>query len=111
MRDSRFNIDPLKARKARFARLSARMAASRTHLCHQWSSTQVDVGQRQRRERARGVLGQAAVAHLGEAPQALDYAEHVLDASANARLVAVLLPRGLVHIASPAHTLVGEVLR
>ena len=65
MRDLDVNFDPFEAQHARFARPSARIAASRTHLCHQPLSAEVDVGQRQRGERARGVLGQPAVAHLG----------------------------------------------
>lgn len=91
--------------------LSARVARSRTHLCHQARSTEVDVGQRKRGERTRGVLSQAAVTHLAKPPQALDHAEHALDPNADARLAAVLRSRGFVDFALPvAHALVGGVL-
>ena len=102
-------MSTLKAREARFPQPSARLGASQTHLCHQPLSAEVDVGQRERDERARGVLGQPAVAHLGKAPQPLDHAEHVLDARTDARLAAVLRPCGLIDFALPAHALVGEV--
>ena len=38
------------------------------HSCHEALTRQIDFGQAQHDERARGVLGQAAVVHLGEAP-------------------------------------------
>ena len=44
----------------------------------QSSSEQIQVREREGREQPRGVLRQAAVAHLGEAPQALDHMEGVL---------------------------------
>lgn len=45
---------------------------SRTDSRTQGGACEVDVGQTQCDERSRGVLGQATVAHLVEAPQALD---------------------------------------
>ena len=45
----------------------------------------VKVGQGEHGLRPRQVLGQAAIAHLGEAPQLLDHAEGVLAASTRAR--------------------------
>jgi len=45
----------------------------------------VAVGQCEHGLRPRQVLGQAAIAHLGEAPQLLDHAEGVLAAGARAR--------------------------
>ena len=109
--DLKVNSDLSNARRARFARPWVRVARSRTYLCHQPWSVEIDVGKRQRREGTRGVLGKPPIAHLGEAPQPLDDAQDVFDASADARLVAVLLPRRLVCLALPvAHTLVGEVL-
>jgi hypothetical protein len=41
---------------------------------------QVDVRQRRCRERAAGIPGQAAIAHLGKTPQSLDHCKHMLDA-------------------------------
>jgi len=85
----------------RLTGFSARAARSWTHRCHQSSSTKVNVGQRKGGERARGVLGQAALANLAEAPQALDHAQHMLGTCADARRAAVLLTRGLVNFALP----------
>ena len=45
----------------------------------------VEVGQGEHGLRPRQVLGQAAVAHLGETPQLLDHAEGVFAAGARAR--------------------------
>src|SRR5215469_2630166 len=45
----------------------------------------VEVGQREHGLCPRQVLGQAAIAHLGEAPQLLDHPEGVLAAGAGAR--------------------------
>jgi len=59
LNDSKINFGLSKAREGRFARPSGRISASRAHLCHQSPSAEVDVGQRKRGERARGVLGQA----------------------------------------------------
>src|SRR5665213_893643 len=46
----------------------------------QSSSEHVEIGQREGREQACGVLGQSPVAHLGKAPQALDHMKGVLAA-------------------------------
>ena len=78
--DSKSKFDRLKVRGASFACSLPRISASRTHLCHQPLSAEIDVGQRQRGEGSRGVLDQPAVAHLGKAPQPLDDAEDMLDA-------------------------------
>ena len=81
----------------------------RAHLSLQLSSTQVDVGQRQGGERTRGVLLQASVSHLGKPPQPLNHGKDVFDPSSHPRLLAVLGPLHLVHLACTARTLVGEV--
>ena len=59
----------------RMARLTRPAGSAGTRLLwrQQSSSQQIQVGQREGGEQPRGVLGQAAVAHLGEAPQALDH--------------------------------------
>src|SRR5664280_1674128 len=81
-----------------------------THLCHQRSSRKIDIGQGKHRERACGVLGQAPVAHLTEAPKAFDDAEHMLGPRPDARLVAVLRLLDLVDYAAVvADPVVGEV--
>src|SRR5262249_30598094 len=51
----------------------------------QLAADQVEVCQRKETEGARQVLGDPAVAHLGEAPQALDHVERVLAARPGAR--------------------------
>ena len=74
------------------------------------TAAQVNVGQRQGRERPRGVLLKPAVAHLGESPQALDHRKDMLDPGTHPRFVAVLGPLNFVHLACTAGALVGEVL-
>lgn len=101
---------PFKALEGRLRRHSRRIAASRTHLCHQRSSAEEDIGQRKGSKRPRGILGQPAVAHLAKAPQALDHAKHVFDPGTHPRLVAVLRPSGLIDLTLPANPLIGEVL-
>ncbi len=81
----------------------------RAYLCHQSPAREIDVGQRERDEGAIGVLRQTAIAHLREAPQALDNSKHVLNPSADLRLVAILAARYLVNFARTARTLIGEV--
>ena len=68
----------------------------RAHLSQQAPSGKVDVGQRQGRERTRGVLVKPAIAHLAKAPQPFDHPEYMLYASADAGLVAVLGPLRLI---------------
>jgi hypothetical protein len=80
------------------------------HLSQQAPSGKVNVGQRQGRERPRGVLLKPAVAHLGESPQALDHRKDMLDPGTHPRFVAVLGPLNFVHLACTAGALVGEVL-
>src|SRR5947207_12752144 len=60
--------------------------AVQAHSCTQTLARQVDVRQAQRHERARRVLGQAAVAHLAESPQPLDDDEHMLDSGSHSGL-------------------------
>src|SRR5262244_1212509 len=51
----------------------------------QLAADQVEVRQREEAEGPRQVLGDPAVAHLGEPPQALDHVEWVLAAGPGAR--------------------------
>ncbi len=90
--------------------LEARFPPLRAHLPQQAPSGKVDVGQRQGRERTRGVLLQPAIAHLAKAPQPFDHPEYMLYASADAGLVAVLGPlqdAGIAMLAQ-AHSVVAE---
>lgn len=72
-------------------------------------STQVEIGQRQRRERTAGILLQAAVADFREAPQALDHGEDMFHPRADFRFVTVLPALHFVNLPVPAGTLIGEV--
>lgn len=71
----------------------------------------VDVCQAQGHERARGVLGQPALAHLGKTPQPLDHREDMLHAGPHLGLVAIPGALQFIDFASLAYTLVGEVTR
>src|SRR5262249_20346440 len=51
----------------------------------QLAADQVEIGQREETKGARQVLGEAAIADLAEAPQALDDMEHVLAAGPGPR--------------------------
>src|SRR5258706_15413186 len=55
------------------------LASLCTDLLQQWSTREIDVGHRQRHERARCILGQPAIANLVETPQPLDHPEDMLD--------------------------------
>jgi len=68
----------------------ARFLASWTHLYHQPTATEVNVGQRQGSERTCCVLLQAPIANLAKSPEPLDHAKDVFYPSANLGLVAVL---------------------
>ena len=92
---------------AAFQGLLAHILPSRTHLCHQRSSCEGDIGQRKCRERPRGVLGQATVARFVESRQPLDHAEDMVDAGANARLVAIVRTLGLVNFTHVVSESVG----
>lgn len=76
-------------------------------------STQIEIGQRQRREGSAGILLQAAVADFREAPQALNHGEDMFNPGPDLRFVTVLpaLPVarnssrrvGLRRCSKPAH--------
>ena len=68
------------------AGLSTHFGYSWTQLCHQPRAAHVDVGQRECGKGARGVLREAAIAHLAEAPQPLDHRKDVFDPGTNLRL-------------------------
>lgn len=82
-------------RRVARAGVSPTFRSCRTHLWRQRSSPFDEIGQRQHGEGAIGVLGQAAIANLGKASQALDDQERVFDLRADARLAAIGLPVGL----------------
>src|SRR5689334_3676192 len=81
----------------------------RAHLCRKSASRQVKVRQRERNEGAIGILRQAAIAHLRETPQPFDHGEHMFDAGANLRLVAVLATRHFIDAVLAARALIREV--
>src|SRR5437764_2247815 len=72
----------------------SRSASTRPLRCQQAPSDQIQVRQREGGEQPGGVLGQAPVTHLGEAPQALHDMEGVLAAGPNGRTQAVEPPLG-----------------
>ncbi len=76
---------------------STRFPPSWTHLCHESVARQVNVGQRQCRERTRRVLFQPTLSNLAKSPQPLDHSKHVFDPRPDARLVAVLDLLNFVH--------------
>src|SRR5437868_14530064 len=93
-----------KARKLPVLRLHWR------HLSHECSTPFAHVDQREHGVGTVGVLRQTAIAHLGEAPNALKRQEWMLDLGAYGRLPAIAFPLGLVKRAMPVCRLIGEVL-
>jgi hypothetical protein len=81
------------------------------HLSRQPTTRQVEVGQRQRREGTVGILDQPPIAHLGKAPQSLDYRKHMFDLRPHFLLGAVLCPPDFVGrlVLAAAYPFVGEV--
>lgn len=67
-----------------------RRARSRRGEAQQAASGDEQIGERAGDEQAVGVLGDAAIAHFGEAEHALDHADRMLDLGARLRLGAVL---------------------
>jgi hypothetical protein len=81
----------------------------RAYLSRKSASRQVEVRQRECNEGAIGVLRQTPIAHLRETPQPFDHGEHMFDAGANLRLVAVLATRHFVDAVLAARALIREV--
>ena len=71
-------------------RVSFPVSLLRTHCSQERVANDKDIGQRGRDEHPVGVLGQAPIAHLGEAEHALDDPDRMLHARADARLGAIL---------------------
>src|SRR5579871_3212544 len=69
--------------------LFARLASTRPLRRQQPAPDHVEVGEREHREQTRRVLGQTAIAHLGEAPQLLDDAKGMLAAGPGGRTQSV----------------------
>ena len=83
------------------ARKSPALRSCRTHLSREWPTPFAHIEQRQHGEGTVGVLGQAAIACLGEAPEALEGQERMLDLGAHRGLSAIaLLIRRLPAISS-----------
>src|SRR6185437_17175404 len=89
-----------------FARCSCELWA---YQCRRSSRGEVQVDHRQSCEGPVCVLGQAPVADLGEAPQALEHEKRVLDPGSGAALRSVPESFGFVNAIGEAHTPVGEV--
>src|SRR5438477_2063134 len=81
---------------ARSIALVLPLQGATTPLRQQSSSDHVQIGQRKQGEDARGILLQATVTHLGEAPQLFDHAESELTPGAPPRAAAI---DGLVMLA------------
>ena len=81
----------------------------RTHLSCDGSSPFDEIEHRQHGERAIGVLHQAAIASLGETPDALERQEWMLDLGADRRFTPIGFFIGVSQRAIPAGALVGEV--
>ena len=88
----------------------SRSPPTRTPLCEQSSSDQIQVGQRRRQLKAMQVLCQAPIPDLADAEDVLDDPEHVFDLGADPRLVAVLRFLDLVDPAVEAIATIREVL-
>jgi len=71
---------------------------------------QVNIRQGQRCKGPAGILGQAAIAHLGKAPQSLDHGKHVFHPCPDFGLVAVLCPLGFIHLACFTNALIRKIL-
>src|SRR3979490_1656975 len=68
---------------------SARLTQTPPLRWHQASPEQVQIGQRKSGEQSRGVLGQASIANLAEAPQALDHQKCMFASSAGGRALSI----------------------
>ena len=73
------------AGRERLARSRSRSQPAPRSRWEQFTADLIETGQREHGLCPRQVLSQAAVAHLGEAPQLLDHAEGVLAVGADAR--------------------------
>ena len=82
-----------------------------TQLSCEWPSPFAQIDQGQHRERTIGVLGQATIANLGKAPDALEGQERVLDLRTDTGLAPVGFFVRLSQWPAPVGPLVGEVLR
>ena len=92
------------------ARKSPALRSRWTHLSREGPPPLAHIDQRQHSEGAVGVLDQAAIAGLGEAPQALEGQERMLDLGAHRGLPAIGLPVCLGERPVLVHPLIGEVL-
>ena len=83
----------------------------RTHLSCERPSPFVDVEHRQHGKGAVGILGQAAIAHLGKAPETFEGEEWMLDLGAHTGLASIRRFVGLGQWPVLVGPFVGEVFR
>src|SRR5689334_2614452 len=105
----RFNSSCFRGSVMLLCGISPAFCSRKTHLSRQCSAPLADIDQREHRVSAIGVLGQPAVAHLGEAPQALERQKRMLHQGANRGLAPIGLLVRFGERAMLVPTLVGEV--
>ena len=81
------------------------------HLPRDRFAPSMEIDHRQHRKRPIGVLHQTPIAHLGEAPMALERQKRMFDLGAHRRLASVGLFVRLAQGSVPVGALVGKVLR
>jgi len=91
-------------RSRRFAGHWLALHPFRADLSLQCATRQVNVGQIERYERPRGILVQAAVMRLAEAPPSLDDSEDIFDRRSGPGLLARLTRRSSSSVAMPLRT-------
>ena len=97
---------PVLGMKAGHSRVSS---SCRTHLSCQRSAPFVEIDHRQHGEGPVGVLGEAAITHLGKAPETFERQEGMLDLGTNTGLAPVRCFVGLGQRTVLVGPLVGEV--
>ncbi|MGF6666282.1 hypothetical protein QF000_008015 [Paraburkholderia atlantica] len=97
------------APRALYAGFSPALRPLRADLSRKSASRQVKVCQGECNEGAIGVLRQTSIAHFRETPQPFDHGEHMFDAGADLRLVAVLAARHVINAVFATRSLIREV--
>src|ERR1700693_3824962 len=92
------------------AKKSPALRSCKRHLSYEWPSPFAHIDQRQHGVGAVGVLRQATIADLGEAPDALERQERMLDLGAHGGLSTIGLLVRIGEWGVLVRPLVGEVL-